>query len=176
MAEYQAEQERKEEGRKAEFERQQKEYEAEQARREKQQKARFATFERTIEQPSASFNAAQMRVYLRLLIHLDYSFLEEVAVHFANRDENTQQSDEEIVLAALEGTADEKLTGFALRIVLSDHIGIPHESQTDLLSEAEQVFAPKKPKSEKVELRAQKKAKPAAVQTSPKKGAKKKAA
>ncbi len=176
MAEYQAEQERKEEERKAEFERQQKEYEAEQARRERQHKARFATFERIIEQAPASFNAAQMRVFLRLLIHLDYSFPEEVAVHFANGDENTQQSDEEIVLAALDGTADEKLPGFALRIVLSDHIGIPHESQPDLLSEAEQVFVPKKPKSDKKEPRAPQKAKPAAIHTLPKKGAKKRAA
>ena len=148
MAEYEAEQQRREEERKAEYERQQKEYEAEQARREKQRKARLATFERIIEHAPASFSAAQMRFFLRLLIHLDYSFLEEVATHFVNGDENTQQSDEEIVLAALDGTADEKLTGLALRLVLSDHVGIPHESQPDLLTEAEQVSA-KKPKAEK---------------------------
>jgi hypothetical protein len=106
-----------------------------------------ATFERIIEQAPASFNPAQMRVFLRLLIHLDHSFLEEVATHFANGDENTQQSDDEIVLAALDSTADEKLTGLALRLVLSDHIGISHESQPDLLTEAEQVFAPKEPKA-----------------------------
>ena len=145
MAEYKAEQERKEEERKAEFERQQEEYEAEQTRRDKQRKARVATFERIIEQAPASFSPAQMRVFLRLLIKLDYSFLEEVATHFASGpNENTQQSDDEIVLAALDGTADEKLTGLALRLVLSDHVGIPHESQPDLLTEAEQVFAPKK--------------------------------
>jgi ParB family chromosome partitioning protein len=147
LAEYQAEQERKEEERRAEQERQQKEYEAEQARRDKLRKARVTTFERIIEHAPASFNPAQMRVFLRLLIHLDYSFLEEVASHFANDEENSQQSDEEIVLAALEGTADEKLTGLALRLVLSDHVGIPHESQPDLLAEAEEVFAPKKPKA-----------------------------
>ena len=50
MAEYKAEQGRKEEERKAEFDRQQKEYEAEQARRDKQRKARVATSERIIEQ------------------------------------------------------------------------------------------------------------------------------
>ncbi len=114
MAEYEAEQERREEERKAEFDRQQKEYEAEQARRDKQRKARVATFERIIEQAPASFSPAQMRVFLRLLIHLDYSFLEEVANHFANGDENSQQSDDEIVLAALDGTADEKLIGLCL--------------------------------------------------------------
>lgn len=177
MVEYTAEQERKEEERKAEFERQQEEYEAEQARREKQRKTRTATFERIIEQAPGSFSAAQMRVFLRLLIHLDYSFLEEVATHFANGDENAQQSEDEIVLAALDGTADEKLTGLALRIVLSDHIGIPHESQPDLLTEAEQVFAPKKPKAVKAKADAPTKPKPTAVKTPAKKeAARKKAA
>jgi ParB family chromosome partitioning protein len=131
LAEYQAEQERKEEEREAEYDRQQKEYEAEQARREKLQKARLAIFERIIEHAPPSFSATQMRVFLRLLINLDFSFLEEVATYFANGDENVQQSEEEIVLAALDNTTDEKLTGFALRLVLSDHVGIPHESQPD---------------------------------------------
>ena len=169
MAEYKAEQERKEDERKAEFERQQKEYEAEQAHRDKQRKARVVTFERIIEQAPASFSPAQMRVFLRLLIHLDYSFLEEVATHFANGDENPQQSDDEIVLAALDGTADEKLTGLALRLVLSDHIGIPHESQPDLLTEAEQVFAPKKPKAVRAKIDGSSKPKPTAVKSSPQK-------
>ena len=146
MAEHRAELERREEERKAEFDRQQKEYEAEQARRDKQRKARVATFERVIEQAPASFSPAQLRVFLRLLIHLNYSFLEEVANHFANGDENSQQSDDEIVLAALDGTADEKLTGLALRLVLCDHVGLPQKSQPDLLIEAEHVFAPKRTK------------------------------
>jgi ParB family chromosome partitioning protein len=176
MAEYKAEQERKEEERKAEFERRQKEYEAEQARREKLSKARIATFERIIEEVPASFNAAQMRVFLRLLIHLDYSFLEEVATHFANGDENAQQSDDEIVLAALDGTPDEKLTSLALRLVLSDHIGIPQESQPDLLTEAEQVFAPKKPKAVKAKGDGSSKPKPAAVKAPAKKETTKKKA
>jgi ParB family chromosome partitioning protein len=175
MAEYKAEQERKEE-RKAEFDRQQKEYEAEQARRDKQCKARVATIERIIEQAPASFNPAQMRVFIRLLIHLDYSFLEEVATHFANGDENTQRSDDEIVLAALDGTADQKLTGFALRLVLSDHVGIPQENQPDLLTEAEQVFAPKKPKAVKPKVNGPSKPKPAAVKASTKKETTKKKA
>ena len=89
-----------------------------------------------------------MRVFLRLLIQMEpYSYLEDVAAHFANGDENEQRSEDEIVLAALENTADDKLTRFALRIVLSDHIGIPHKNQPDLLTEAEQVFALKKPKT-----------------------------
>jgi len=149
MAEYAAEQQRREEERKAEYERQQKEYEVEQARREKQRKARLATFERILEHAPAAFNATQMRFFLRLVIQLDYSFLEDVATHFADSDENTQQSDEEIVLAALDSTADQKLTSLALRIVLSDHLAIPREDQPDLLIEAEQLFVPQKPKAER---------------------------
>jgi len=154
MAEYAAEQQRREEERRAEYERQQKEYEAEQARREKQRKARLATLERILEHAPTAFNATQMRFFLRLFIQLDYSFLEDVATHFANGDENTQQSDEEIVLAALDSTADEKLTSLALRLVLSDHLAIPREGQPDLLTEAEQLFVPKKPKAEKAKRNA----------------------
>jgi len=149
MAQYAAEQQRREEERRAEYERQQTEYEAEQARREKLRKARVATFERILEHAPASFTAVQMRFFLRLVVQLDYSFLEDVATHFANGDENSQQSDEEIVLAALESTADEKLTGLALRLVLSDHIAIPRENEPDLLTEAAQLLVPKKSKAEK---------------------------
>ena len=149
MAEYRAEQECKDEERKAEFERQQKEYEAEQVRCDKLRKARTATFERIIEHAPPRFSPEQMRLFLRLLIHLDYSFLEDVASHFANGHENAQQSDDEIVLAALEGTAEGKLNGFALRLVLSDHLGLPHGNQPDFLTEAEHAFATQKPKAVK---------------------------
>jgi ParB family chromosome partitioning protein len=176
MTEHKAEQERKEEERKAEFDRQQKEYEAEQARRDKQREARVATFKRIIEEVPGSFNPAQLRFFLRLLIHLDYSFLEEVANHFANGDENAQQSDDEIVLAALDGTADEKLSGLAVRLVLSDHIGIPHENQPDLLTEAERVFAPKRPNAVKAKGDGPTKPKPTAVKASAKKETSKKKA
>lgn len=146
MADYQAEQKRREEERKAEFDRQQREYEAEQSGREKQRKARVATFDRIIAEAPASFNPDQLRFFLRLLINVNpYDFLEEAAAHFSI-DENEQRSEDEVVLAALSSTADEKLIGFALRIVLADHIGIPRENTPDLLIEAEQVFAPKKPK------------------------------
>ena len=113
--------------------------------------------------------------FLRSLIHLDYSFLEEVATHYANGDENAQQSDDEIVLAALNDTADEKLTGLALRLVLSDHVGIPRDGEPDLLAEAETAFVPKKPKA--VKGKTPVKAKPTAVKAPQKKeSARKKAA
>jgi ParB family chromosome partitioning protein len=134
MAEYRAEQERKEEERKAEFERQQKEYETEQARREKQRKARLATFDRILDQAPAMFTAAQLRLLLRLVVNIDpYSFLEGVASHFAGEDENHEQTEQEIVISALDSTADEKLTSFALRLALTDHLGIPRDTDPDVL-------------------------------------------
>jgi len=150
MAEYNAEQERKEEERKAEFDRQQKEYEAEQARREKQRKARMATFDRILDRVPAMFTAAQFRLFLRLVVYIDpYSFLEEVASHFAGDDENHEQTEQEMVLSALENTTDEKLTSFALRLALTDHLGLPRDPDPDLLSEAEALFAPPQAKPKK---------------------------
>ena len=55
------------------------------------------------------------------------------------------------MLAALDSTPDEKLTGFGLRLVLSEHVGIPHENQPDALNKAEQVFLSDKPKASKME-------------------------
>jgi hypothetical protein len=86
-----------------------------------------------------------------------------------NQPHFQERSDDEIVLAALEGTADEKLTGLALRLVLSDHVGIPHESQPDLLTEAEDVFAPKRPKVFKNKSGGSNKPKPTAAKVTAKK-------
>ncbi len=141
--EYEAEQQRREEERQADQERQQQERETELKRREKLTKARLVTFDRILAQAPAMFTASQFRTFLRLLVQIDpYTFLEEVASHFAGDDENRLQTDEEIVLAALDSTADDKLTGFALRLTLTDHLSIPHGDQPDLLTEAEAVFAP----------------------------------
>jgi len=117
-----------------------------------------------------------MRFFLRLVIQLDYSFLEDVATHFANGDENIQQFDEEIVLGALDGTADEKLTGLALRLVLSDHFAIPQEGQSDLLGDAERVFAPKQPKNVKPDVGGSGNPELHSVQGSPQEGDRKKKA
>ena len=175
MAEYKAEQERKEEERKAEFERQQKEYEAEQARREKQRKVRLATFDRILDQAPAMFTAAQLRLYLRLVVYIDpYSYLEEVASHFAGKDENLEQTEQEIVLAALGDTADDKLTNFALRLALTDHLGIPRDTDPDLLSEAEAAFAPPHVKRSKSRNGTKSKASPTLVNPGEKRTAAKK--
>ncbi|ADW70131.1 ParB/RepB/Spo0J family partition protein [Granulicella tundricola] len=150
MAEYKAEQQRKEDERKAEFERQQKEYEAEQARREKLRKARAATFERIVETAPTSFSQEQLRLFLRLIVeNMAYQLHEEVAHHFASGEEDTEQGDDEVVLAALANTADDKLISFALRLVLADNLEIPREGQNDTLSEAEALFAPKPAKPKK---------------------------
>ena len=145
---------RREEERKAEFERQQKEFEAAQQRREKVLKARSATFERILDVAPATFTAAQLRAFLRLVVRIDpYSFLEMVASHFAGENENLQQTEEEIVLAALDATAEDKLASFALRLVLTDHLGIPRETDPDLLAEAEEIFAPALPKASKAKAK-----------------------
>ena len=173
--EHEAEQQRREEERKAEYERQQKEFEAEQKRREKLRKARTATFDRILDNAPAMFTAVQLRIFLRFLLHIDpYNFLEEVASHFAGNDENAQQTDEEIVLAALDNTADDKLTGFALRLVLTDHVPIPIENDPDPLSEAEAAFAPPQPKSPKPKNTSKSKETPALAKALPKKSVAKK--
>jgi ParB family transcriptional regulator, chromosome partitioning protein len=56
---------------------------------------------------------------------------------------------------------DEKLTGFALRLVLTGHTDIPRENHFDFLAQAEAVFVPKK--------LAEKKPKPTAKKATPSK-------
>ena len=75
-----------------------------------------------------------MRLFLRLLVHIDpYSFLEEVAGHFASgRREHATVRARRLCWPLLDDTADEKLTSFALRLVLTDHVGIPRENRTRL--------------------------------------------
>ena len=146
-AEQEAEQKRRTEERKREFERQQKEHEAERVKREKLQKARTAMFDRILENAPAHFTTAQLRVFLRALITFDpYTFADDVAEHFAGEDENNEGIAEQILLSTLAGLTDEKLTGFALRLVLTCHTPIPRESEMDFLKEAENAFAPPQPK------------------------------
>jgi hypothetical protein len=101
-----------------------------------------------------------------------------VATPFANGYENAQELDDEIVLAGLDGTKDEKLTGLALHLVIPDHIGAPKKNQPDLLAESEQVSAPKEPQGrQKAKGDASSKPKATSVKASTKKEmAKKRAA
>jgi ParB family chromosome partitioning protein len=142
-AEYEAEQQRKEEERKQEFERQQKEYEAEQSRREKQRKARLATFDRILASAPPIFSAAQLRVFLSALVNLDpYDFAEDVAAFYVGDNESNQQTPEEVLSSTVTALPDEKLTEFALRLVLTGHTDTPRENDFDFLAQAEAVFAP----------------------------------
>ena len=154
---YAAEQERRTEEFRQRQEREQQEYEAEQARREERRTARVATFDRIIAAAPASFTAPQLRVVLRAIVNLDpYTFADDLAEDIAAENENEQRSAEELLLATIDATADERLTVFALRLALSGHVGIPSENEFDFLTEAEAVFAPLKPQKKTSAAKAKK--------------------
>src|SRR5258705_4467123 len=140
------EQEWKAEERKQQFEREKKEQEAERARREKLHKARVSQFDRILDKAPAMFSAAQLRVFLRALVTIDPYAFDDVAEQLAADHENNEQTSEEILLSTIDGLPDDKLTGFALRLVLTGHTVIPRESEIDFLTEAEVAFAPPQPK------------------------------
>jgi ParB family transcriptional regulator, chromosome partitioning protein len=145
--EYEQGQDRRAEESRLEDEQREKEWEAERARKEKLQKARNAKFDRILENAPAMFSATQLRVFLRALVNLDpYTFADDVAEHFATEDESNDKSAEEILLATVDGLTDDKLTGFALRLVLTGKIPIPREGEVDSLNEAGTAFVPAKPK------------------------------
>ena len=66
--------------------------------------------------------------------------------HFATEDENNDKSVEEILLATVDGLTDDKLTGFALRLVLTGNIPIPREGEVDSVTVAESAFVRAEPK------------------------------
>ena len=169
--EYEAEQERKAEAWRQEQERREQEYEAEQARRHELRQAREATYNRILENAPAAFSQAQLRVWLRAIINLDpYTFADDLAEEIAEHD-NDNRSAEEVLLATLDGTPDDKLTRFALRLALSGHRDLPREGKPDLLSEAQAVFTA--PRAEK---KTKKTKKPTLVKTTTRSRAKKTAA
>jgi ParB family transcriptional regulator, chromosome partitioning protein len=170
--EYEQEQERKAEEQKQQFEREQKEHEAERARREKLHKARVSKFDRILDKAPAVFSAAQLRVFLRALVNVEPYIFDDVAEQLAANDENNQQTSEEILLSTIDGLPDDKLIGFALRLVFTGHASIPRENEIDFLTEAEAAFTPRQPKktaSKKTET-------PTPIETAQKTAAKKKTA
>ncbi len=139
--EYEAEQERRAEERRRQQEREEELYEAQQVQRDEQRKARTATFERILENAPETLNATQLRVLLRAIVNLDpYTFADDLAEDIA--DVTDRSSSEEVLLATIDATADDKLTRLAIRLALSGHVGIPRENEPDFLSEADAVFAP----------------------------------
>ena len=88
-----------------------------------------------------TFTAAQLRVLLRAIVNLDpYTFADDLAEDIA--DESERRGAEEVLLATIDATVDDKLTRSALRLAFSGHIGIPRENKLDFLKEAEAIFAP----------------------------------
>jgi ParB family chromosome partitioning protein len=128
---YEEEQERRAEVRKQEEQRREQEYEAERARKEKLQKTRNAIFGRIVQNAPATFTAGQLRVLLRALINLDpYTFTDDLAEEIAGENENEQRTAEEVLLSAIDGLGDVKLTGFALRLALTGHVAIPAKARS----------------------------------------------
>jgi ParB family transcriptional regulator, chromosome partitioning protein len=172
-AEYDAEQQRKEEERKQEFERQQQEFEAEQSRRTELRNARQATFERILTNAPDTFTVPQLRVFLSALVNLDpYDFAEDVAEYYVGGDENSQQTPEEVLFATVRTLPDEKLTSFALRLVLTGHTDIPREGDFDFLAQAEAAFVlpqQKKTQGKKQKPTVIKEAKPSPKKATPSK-------
>jgi ParB family chromosome partitioning protein len=168
--EYKEEQQRKEEERRQQFERAQAEHEAEQARREKLRTARNASFERILENAPVMFTAAQLRMFLTALVNVDpYDFIDDVAAYFGGDDENNRQTAEEILASTIASLPDDKLTGFALRLVLTGHTAIPREGEVDFLAEAESAFVPPQPRKSGKPKKAKA---PKPVNTSPEKAKK----
>ena len=143
----------KEEARKAEEQRlqneqQEKEREAERAKRERVMKTRTSTFNRIVDNAPAMFTAAQLRVFLRALANINpYTFADDVAQLFDTDEETNQQTAEEILTSTIDKLTDDKLTGFALRLVLTGQTPIPDAKEIDFLGEAERAFASPQPKT-----------------------------
>ena len=129
-------QQRRDEERQRQEEREEQEREAEFGRRDKLRKQREETFERIVAQAPAMLIAAQLRVILRAIVNLDpYTFADDLAEDTAGEDD--KRSAEEVLLAAIDSTANYKLTGFALRLALSGHRAIPREGEPDVLTHVE---------------------------------------
>ena len=109
-------------------------------------KARVSKFDRILEKAPVMFSAAQLRVFLRALATIDPYAFDDVAEQLAANDENNHQTSEELLLSTIDGLPDDKLTGFALRLVITAHIPIPREGELDYLADAETAFAPPQPK------------------------------
>jgi ParB family chromosome partitioning protein len=160
---HEEEQERRDEERRQQLEREEQEMEAAAAERDEHRKKRENTFGSIVANAPAVFSSEQLRVVLRAMVNLDpYTFVDDLADDLADESENEKRSAEEVLLAAIDGTAPDKLTGFTLRLALAGHRGIPRENEIDFLAEAENVFAPLPPKKE---AKPKKEKKPTLVKT-----------
>jgi ParB family chromosome partitioning protein len=144
---HQMEEERRAEDRRQQEEREEQEREAAFAKRDKLRKKREATFERIVQEAPPVFTPAQLRVILRALVNLDpYTFADDLATDISEDPDNDKRSAEEVLLTAIDGTPDDRLTSFAARLALAGHRGIPNETEIDFITEAETAFLTPKPK------------------------------
>jgi ParB family chromosome partitioning protein len=149
------ERQRRDEERRKQEERDEQEREAEFAKRDKLRKKRETTFERIITEAPPVFTAQQLRVLLRALVNLDpYTFADDLATEVSEDPDNDKRSAEEVLLTAIEDTADDKLTSFAARLAFAGHRGIPRENELDFLTEAEAAFLSPKPKKNTIKREA----------------------
>ena len=82
---------------------------------------------------------------LRAIVNLDpYTFADDLAEDIAAEDE--KRSAEEVLLATIADTEDDKRTRFALRLALSGHIGIPRENEFDSLQKPKPLLHPLSPR------------------------------
>jgi ParB family transcriptional regulator, chromosome partitioning protein len=144
--EYEEEQQRREEERKQQAQREHEAHEAERNRIAELHKTRLATVDRIVANAPVTLAAIQLRTFLSALIHLDPYMFEDIAEQQVTDDENNQQSAEVILGTLLASTPDDKLTGFALRLVLTSHAAIPRQGEFDCLADAEAAFVPAPPK------------------------------
>jgi ParB family chromosome partitioning protein len=143
--EHEVEQQRLEEERvaerKAAFERQQQEFEEATKQREKEHQSRLAVLKRIEENAPSTFNPAQLRIFIELLLNLSpYGLFEDAAEYFTGDTEVHDKTEDEILSEALANCEDDNLMGFLLRLVLSEHVANPLGEQPDWLIKAEAVF------------------------------------
>jgi ParB family chromosome partitioning protein len=145
--EHEEEQERKAEERRREFQRQQEQHEAERARIAALHQSRVTTLNRIVENAPATFNPAQLRVFLDALINLNLYFAEDVAADIVGDDDNNQLDAEDVLINTVVALPDDKLIGFAVRLAFTTHTAqIPREGEMDFLAAATAAFALPQPK------------------------------
>jgi ParB family chromosome partitioning protein len=145
--EYEEEQQRKAEERKRDLQKQQEEHEAERARIAALHQTRINTLDRMVENAPAMFTAAQLRILLAAIVNLNPEFVQDVADLIIAGDENNQQTANEVLASTIVALPDEKLAGFALRLVLTAYKAIPSDGAIDYLAEAEAAFALTQPRA-----------------------------
>ena len=119
------------------------EAEAATKRRAAEQKKRDARFHRLLKQVPEVLTPAQLRLLLIALVHVeDFGrLLGDAAEHVAGVNADEPRGADEVMHEAIGKLTDARTSRFAVSFALACHRGIPYPDQTDLLAEAEAVFA-----------------------------------